>query len=716
MWLSVRRFGGGGLALASVLTATSALAQQTQGAASDTPNSDTPNAVGAVVINAPLKPVKVLADRKVYDLARSPAYASSAISELLGDIPGLSVSVDGALQAVGGRGVAIYVDGKPAPQFEGAAGAAQLSQTRAQKYVRVELLTNPPASFAANIRGPVINLITRQMAAANTGVGVKVGLANDGGFEVSLSNDRLTSLGATSLSASTKQTRVNQTLSSDVVIGGAGEAATGARRMATTKGWNRSSQATASIKKSPREALTLSADLTLAETERSRQGRSAYTVNGRADRSYVADQRGQDTYKAGFASSSATYKSKRHNVSLNLSAAHHEGAERSRQYTRFGGAPSDVKDYLIYQDSDANSWGAQISDEFTASKAHTLQTGLEYRAKRERRVDGLEGEVAGEVEPYATRFSYREGTLALYATENYSRSRTEISVGARYEDYRVSPTYDGISTRNVASSGIYPSVNIAYHLAETQDLSLSYTEKVIRPSAGDLNATLSYDAPGYASIGNPSLRPSRVRTAELSYDAAPSFGQYGLSLRVERIGDDVVAIQRAGPDGLIISTSANSSNTRDFIASGYFKKNLTKRLSVSGDLSYSWRKYTPITADILDVRSGSSPEAKLTLDWRATDRQLLQIKAYLWGADKDTISRTAAYQVLNIGYRFKINQKTTLVVSANDIFGGSRYRERVYARSLYSDSLSKYDTRRVVVSIVKSFGAPRDRGSDKFEY
>jgi hypothetical protein len=89
---------------------------------------------------------------------------------------------------------------------------------------------------------------------------------------------------------------------------------------------------------------------------------------------------------------------------------------------------------------------------------------------------------------------------------------TSIVAGARYE-YSVNRAI-GINRR---LGKLFPNIVIDRKLSPTQDLQLSYSERISRPSFSDLASYITYNDPVSVFTGNPYLLPTITRNLKLNY-------------------------------------------------------------------------------------------------------------------------------------------------------------------------------------------------------
>src|SRR5690554_2825946 len=99
-------------------------------------------------------------DRKVFNVAQSVVSAGGSATDLLSDIPSLSVDMDGAVSLRGSSGVRILIDGKPSPM---GGDISQLLQSMPANTIEsVEVITNPSSKFEADGQSGIINIVLKK--------------------------------------------------------------------------------------------------------------------------------------------------------------------------------------------------------------------------------------------------------------------------------------------------------------------------------------------------------------------------------------------------------------------------------------------------------------------------------------------------------------------------------------------------------------------------
>ncbi len=114
-----------------------------------------------VVIQAEKSSMELSLDKRVFNVGKDLANAGGSASQILVNIPSVTVDPDGAVKLRGSSNVRILIDGKPSGlvSFKGGAG---LNSLQASMVDRVEIITNPSARYEAEGMAGIINIILKK--------------------------------------------------------------------------------------------------------------------------------------------------------------------------------------------------------------------------------------------------------------------------------------------------------------------------------------------------------------------------------------------------------------------------------------------------------------------------------------------------------------------------------------------------------------------------
>ncbi|MDT0607385.1 TonB-dependent receptor domain-containing protein [Croceitalea rosinachiae] len=105
--------------------------------------------------------VELRLDKKIYNVGSDLTVSGGTVSDVLDNVPSVSVDVEGNVQLRGNDDVRILINGKPSA-ITGLNSAEALQQLPAESIEKVEVITSPSARYDAEGSGGIINIILRR--------------------------------------------------------------------------------------------------------------------------------------------------------------------------------------------------------------------------------------------------------------------------------------------------------------------------------------------------------------------------------------------------------------------------------------------------------------------------------------------------------------------------------------------------------------------------
>ncbi|MDQ0465636.1 outer membrane receptor protein involved in Fe transport [Caulobacter ginsengisoli] len=680
--------------------------------------------VSGVTVKADEPPVKTSIDRRSYSVSGDLQATSGSIADALKRIPSVEVDIDGNVKLRGDSSVTILIDGKPSGVMKGPGRADALSQLPADQIDRVEVLTNPGADFSPEGTGGVINLVTKKASRSGAGVSGSVrGNINtsgrtNGGLNWAYNNRKL------SLSANagfwTFDTRFDTV--DDRTLGGAFRRRSVNTATLTGAGGNLRLAADYALDARNR----ISGELNVFAYGPSFETRSRYenydvlgVLTGLTGRRGESDNRSS----SGDASLSwrREFTGQDHNLTLQLNRDRWV-SDNDSLYRLFSVTPAGVDSF---EGTDSHS----VSDDLSLKGDYNRPMPGESRLKagfelQRSKVDNDNVFSVGPSKPglvfdpaRSHRLIFDEKVGSAYLTYERPFGDLTLLAGLRYET--ASNDLDLVTTGLKTSHGydrFYPSLHLDYRLSDTSRLKASYSLRIMRPGAGDLDPFRTYsDAFNYRQ-GNPNLEPSETRSWEASYEYRKDRSYY-LVTAFWRQTDNGITDQLVDlGGGVLLTTKANlaqnSSGGLEFVVNRALTKTLSVNLTGTGF-------YNQIDAGAFSLgrdRSAWSVSGRASFDWQASPNDLVQVNAVAnggWITPQGRIEPT--YQV-NLGYRRKLNERWFLTLTATDIFDSMDGRTVLDAPGLTGFSTRDVSSRGVGIGLRYRFGAGKPQRDPAFDY
>ncbi len=117
--------------------------------------------LGEVEIIAERTTVEIKLDKKIYNVGRDLTVRGGTVSDVLDNVPSVSVDVEGNVSLRGNDDVRILINGKPSG-LVGLNSTEALRQLPAESIERVEVITSPSARYDAEGTAGILNIILRR--------------------------------------------------------------------------------------------------------------------------------------------------------------------------------------------------------------------------------------------------------------------------------------------------------------------------------------------------------------------------------------------------------------------------------------------------------------------------------------------------------------------------------------------------------------------------
>jgi len=677
------------LAAAAVLAPAIAHAQATapapgQGGAKPAAR-DQANTVQEVVVTGQRSDMRSSIDRRSYSVANDLQSATGSIADALRNIPSVEVDVQGNLSLRGDSNVTILIDGKPSGMFSGDGRAQALQQMPADQVERVEVMTNPSAAFSPEGTAGVINLITKKNRKPGKSGSVRANVGTDGRWNAGLSGaynaQKLTLSGDLGVrrdgheSELQSERAVYDGFSGDFIESRQDVEVENTGRMAHVRGG---------------VDYDLTADTRLSGELRHRRMKfdsdALETYEGEDDTGAVATAYLRDTAgRMNRANTGATATLRRklpgdeHDFVASLMVERTEFERRQDTvYTdRLPSAPDLYEE--IRGDTTQDQGQLKLDYNRPLPGEAKLQAGYEAEIQ-DNRFDayGARGETPGAltVDTNLTNLFLHEQTIhSVYGTYERPFGKFTAKAGLRLEavELDLNQVTGGVQDSNEYRRA-YPSLHTAYDLTEKQQLTASYSRRVQRPRPEDLNPYPVYqDAFNYRA-GNPQLEPQETDSYEIGWQYRPGQAFYLATLYYRETSKGFTDVVQDLGGGVLLTTRENLAENRsgglELVANG----KLTPKLSYNVSGNVFWNEIDASALGFTEKREGTSFGGRVNLNWQPTAKDFFQLNAMARGEQIMPQGRREPGGILNLGYRRKVNEQLSFVVTAQNVLDSMQER------------------------------------------
>lgn len=119
-------------------------------------------------------------DKRVFNVGTDLMSSSGSVSDLMRNIPSVTVDVDGKVSLRGSENFTILLDGKPSTLMSSRTRADVLRQMPAADIERIEVITNPSAAYNPDGVNGIINIVRKTQGKAGLSGGISANVGTGG--------------------------------------------------------------------------------------------------------------------------------------------------------------------------------------------------------------------------------------------------------------------------------------------------------------------------------------------------------------------------------------------------------------------------------------------------------------------------------------------------------------------------------------------------------
>ncbi|PWI29658.1 TonB-dependent receptor [Flavobacteriaceae bacterium LYZ1037] len=499
-------------------------------------------ALDEIEIIAEKTTVEIKLDKKIYNVGKDLTVRGGTVSDVLDNVPSVSVDVEGNVALRGNENVRILINGKPSG-LVGINSTDALRQLPAESIERVEVITSPSARYDAEGTAGILNIILRRskLQGLNGAITTNVGWPKSAGISGNI-NYR------------TGDLNIFNTTSYDYreVPGNSSS---------YTRYFNREFDDNGNL-------IVDNPDTYLDETNDYDRVRKGLSTNFGVEW-YITDSAsltGAVSYRNGDNESNTTNKliqldENQEFVSQNNRFDPEEETDNVLQYSlnftkNFDDGGHKLTMDFQYEDNSEDEFSAVFVEGVNSERVSTLedQSRILLQAdyvlpigEKSQFELGYRGNFNDQDTDYTVEFlnettnefelstglsnflNYREYVNAAYSQFG-SKVGNKFSylLGLRLESTRITidqPTSGDYSKNDY--TGLFPTVNLSYELSENENVTLGYSRRIQRPRSWFINPFPSRSSVTSIFRGNPELAPSYSGLFDLGY--YKKFGKVSLN-------------------------------------------------------------------------------------------------------------------------------------------------------------------------------------------
>ena len=667
-------------------------------------------------------------DKRVINVEKNLVSAGGDASDVLENVPSVSVDEDGAVSLRGNSNVKVLIDGKPS-ELLGNDLATVLSQIPASTIANIEVITNPSAKYDPEGMSGIINIKLKEKG--NKGLSGNINLTGGSAIEKFFPRTN----GSAGISYSTKKWGFSASV--DGRFNERGRRSDNMKLLFNQAkdgydAWMRSKQTGNSTNLSGGGKIGFDwyindkTSLTLSYNGR---------VHGHpTDEATIAnenllDQRfGEDTslYSARSLDQITTGVSngKFHTFSLNFSKQFNNPEQELMIDANWnmGGFYRESSQILDYWNptipnyekkdiSESNDDRAVVNINYSHPFSKTLKMEVGYNLNYSDRQSVYEYYLNGS-EQRDDEMSYdfysTEYINAIYATLGYSFGKWSGQLGLRGEIASSEGTKkmlnkeDDHFTKEYVSP--FPTLHLSYQITDMQSAQLSYSRRINRPNMFTMMPNVDLSNPEHIRFGNPNIDPEYTDAVELGYSiilpkttiftsayyrqtnnriswfnflwTEENARKYGFEWVLDVAGDEV-------DKGKLAMTSLNIDKSVNYGLELIIDQQITKWWKVNLSANF-FGNYTDATIINDNEIKSFNWDAKLNSTMNLPHEWTIQTSAMYFAPRKTIQGESAARFFSDIAIKKNINKKITLSLRYADIFRTAGHRSNTITDDYFS--------------------------------
>lgn len=666
--------------------------------------------VGQVEVQGERGQMQLALDKKVFNVEKDLSSTGGSATQVLQNVPSVTVDMDGVVSLRGSSNVRILVDGKPS-SITGSSRAAILEQIPASSIESIEVITNPSAKYDAEGMSGIINIVLKKQkkSGLNGLFSLNAGTRNKytGSANLNYGTGKFNFFGG--YDARYDESGMNGEFNRFGLENG--------DTIYTLK------QTTTGLFTGLSHNIRLGADFSI-------NSNNALTVSG----SYRKGDRNNNSeilYRQFDSLDNPASVFRRFNETDDSDQAFDYNLNYKRSFEKKG---QSLSADVIYSESDENSEGDNTQriynlDDTPSSDTPVLQKTLTKNAQKNlsaqadyvhpfnekskletgwksslREADAdlqflTYSDSAGDYEDaegLSNHFIYKEQIHAGYASYSNGFGKFSYQAGIRVEHTETDPRL--INTNEhypTAYTSFFPSVFLARDLPKNNRLQVSYSRRINRPSFHMLNPFSDYSDPLNIRVGNPFLRPEMIDAYEIGHMKYWDKASFNSTVYYRVVNDVFRRVIRVDDENVSTLRFENLDKAQMYGVEGVFNSPLLSwwRINTSVNVFHIFTEGGDL-GNSNNISYNGRLSSNMTI-WKSTD---LQVMGNYRGPFSTPQARIKSMYFVDLGFKKDIlKNKASVTLRVSDVFNTQRFRIKTDGPNFDINGFFKRESQNVYV-------------------
>ena len=669
--------------------------------------------------------VEIKLDKRVYNVGKDMMVKGGTVSDVLDNVPSVTVDAEGTVALRGNENVKILIDGRPS----GLAGiniADALKLLPADAVEKVEVITNPSARYDAEGGGGIINIVLRKGKAngVNGSVMVNVGDPETYGTSINL-NKKSDSYNLFSNFGYNYRNNPGNSMVDAEYFNPDGSTSRFIEEKRTNDRLSKGYNANFGIDLNLSKSLTWTNALTFRENTGENPDNVFFnnfdaSNNPTFVRNRLNDQESDEfsiEYSSNFIKK---FKKEDHKLTVDIAVSQNRENELATITDQILGDPSSLEIEATSNKNNQQRNLIQTDYVLPIGKSGRFEAG--YRGSFQKNLTDF---VVTPVSDFSNTLEYVENVNALYTQYGSKINKFSYFLGLRFEDSHIEVNSLSLNNYNTKKyNNLFPSATVNYEFSESSSVSLSYSKRINRPRGRFLNPVSSLSSNINIFQGNPDIDPSLTDAIDLGYLKKWNKLTFNTSAYVNITNDAFQFIRKESGlfvDGVPVILSTPINLAKEYRAGFEFNLNYTPykwwrlngnfnafRNETQGDYSYVDYLGNTITQNFDNValtwftRINSKITLPYKIDW--------QTNGTYNAPQSNAQGRSLGVASMNIAFSKDIlKDKGTIALNVSDVFNSrKRIMETEIPNVVSSYSEMQWRERQVMLTFTYRFNKQKN--------
>lgn len=551
-----------------------------------------------LVIAVERSPVEIKLDKRIYNVGDDNVVKGGTASDVLDNIPSVSVDSDGTVSLRGNESVRVLIDGKPSGMASNIADA--LKMLSAESIEQVEVITNPSARYEAEGGAGLINIILKKGKKQGVNGNVTATVSNPFGYSVaSTLNYREENFNIfANLSYRDNKTLGNSVNNSEYFDEN-GNTSQFVDEYSNRERMRRGFNGNIGFEWYLTDKLTWNNNFSWRRSHGDNPNEVIYhtfDAQRNPDNSRVRNTAEDDMKENVDYTSEFIYK---------FNDEGHQLLASATVFKNYDIEDSNIRTYMLGTD---NSLSEDITKAQEADLNHQLRLdytlpindnthfeagylGTFNKLDTDYEVNSYNNGILEPNELFLNNLEYKENIQALYTQFGSKINRFSYMLGLRWESSKINVNQFVTNDFNEKKyNNFFPSVFLNYEFNESTNASISYSKRVRRPRGRMLNPISDYSSSISFFMGNPDLDPAFTDAFDVGFMKRWNYFTLSTSAYLNRTTDSFEFVRRingVNDEGIPISVMSPINLSDEYRYGMEFNFNYTPYhwLKLNGNLN-----------------------------------------------------------------------------------------------------------------------------------